>query len=375
MDKPAATQIVTANPQTALELTDNIPVGTYVLLSPLDGPQRFTFLSKRWLEMTRLDPAKVMTDISHYFTVVHPDDREAAIAHNIAGNAAGVRYFWEGRWLQDGTIRWVTIESNPRRLPNGEVAWEGVVTDITARKQVEAELELARARERKREKLARRKLERKLKTSLIASAVAHEINQPLSSILLSVKMALERGSTDTKHLEALAAEAEFVVRTIERMKVLLRNVQTGHRPLNLGQVVKSSLLQVDRLLTAHGVTLVLDIKKHGARLKGDAEQLQIAIVNVLRNAVEAVTPCARREISVAVKAGKKHVDVVIGDSGPGWPATPPDEAPLGSTKHGGSGIGLFVVRTAVKNHRGKIELGRSPLGGAEVRLSLPVGRK
>jgi C4-dicarboxylate-specific signal transduction histidine kinase len=102
-----------------------------------------------------------------------------------------------------------------------------------------------------------------------------------------------------------------------------------HRPLNLGQVVKSSLLQVDQLFTAHGVTLVLNIEKHGARLKGDAEQLQIAIVNVLRNAVEAVAPCARREISVAVKAGKKHVAVIVGDSGPGWPAAIPDEAPLG----------------------------------------------
>lgn len=161
MERTPATSLVTANPQMALELTDNIPVGTYVLLSPLEGPQRFTFLSKRWLEMTRLDPAKVMTDISHYFTVVHPDDREAAIAHNIAWSAAGVRYFWEGRWLQDGTIRWVAIESNPRRLPNGEVARKGVVTDVTARKQVEAELELARAREQKREKLARRKLKQK----------------------------------------------------------------------------------------------------------------------------------------------------------------------------------------------------------------------
>jgi len=47
----------------ALELTDNIPVGTYVLLSPLEGPQRFTFLSKRWLEMTRLDLPPRMTPV------------------------------------------------------------------------------------------------------------------------------------------------------------------------------------------------------------------------------------------------------------------------------------------------------------------------
>ena len=502
MNTSLTTSVVTANPQTALELTDNIPVGTYVLLTPLEGPQRFTFLSKRWLEMTNLDPAKVMTDISHYFTVVHPEDRAAAITHNIAGNAAGVRYFWEGRWLQDGKVRWVTIESNPRRLDSGETVWEGVVTDITSRKQAESQLlaakerfhaminhlpipaatslytaeqpmifvneaftrtfgytlvdcptmsdwarcaypdetyrkavcvefdeeiscsvlekrpakameycvtckdgavrhalinclvvdgmlfgsfldvteqrraeaarEKTREHERKVEEAQRHELTRKLKTSLTAAAVAHEINQPLSSILLNVQLALERGSTDKSQLQSLAAEAQFVVTTIERMKVLLRNVKTGHRPVNIGQVVKSSLFQVDQLITARGVTLTLDIEKHGGRVKGDAEQLQLAIVNILRNAVEAVAACARREIAIEVKTHKKHVEIVVGDSGPGWPATLPGEAPLGSTKHGGSGIGLFVVRTAVKNPRGKIDLGRSHLGGAAVRISLPA---
>jgi PAS domain S-box-containing protein len=124
----------------ALQLTEGIPVGTYVLLSPLNGPQRYTFLSRRWLEMTGLDPIKLKEDFAHYFSIVHPEDREAAIAHNRAGAASLKPYTWEGRWLQNGKVRWVSIESVPRHLPTGEVAWEGVFIDITARKEAEQQL-------------------------------------------------------------------------------------------------------------------------------------------------------------------------------------------------------------------------------------------
>ncbi|MEX1044646.1 MAG: ATP-binding protein, partial [Chthoniobacterales bacterium] len=65
------------------------------------------------------------------------------------------------------------------------------------------------------------------------------------------------------------------------------------------------------------------------------------------------------------------VELVIDDSGPGWPAAGPAEVPLTTTKESGTGIGLYVVRTAVANHRGEIAFGRSPLGGAEVRLRFP----
>ena len=65
------------------------------------------------------------------------------------------------------------------------------------------------------------------------------------------------------------------------------------------------------------------------------------------------------------------MQLVVGDSGPGWPGGTLDEALLASSKPDGTGIGLFVVRTAVENHRGRVTVGRSPLGGAEFRIALP----
>ncbi len=67
------------------------------------------------------------------------------------------------------------------------------------------------------------------------------------------------------------------------------------------------------------------------------------------------------------------VELVVGDSGPGWPGGTIEEALLESTKPQGTGIGLYVVTTAVENHRGTVTVGRSPLGGAEFRIVFPAG--
>jgi len=92
--------------------------------------------------------------------------------------------------------------------------------------------------------------------------------------------------------------------------------------------------------------------------------------NIFRNAVEAIVESAASlgQISVKLLPADSHVDLVIGDDGPGWLGAELTELPLNSTRKDGTGIGLFVVRTAVQNHQGEVLFGRSPLGGAEIRM-------
>jgi nitrogen fixation/metabolism regulation signal transduction histidine kinase len=94
---------------------------------------------------------------------------------------------------------------------------------------------------------------------------------------------------------------------------------------------------------------------------------------VVRNAVEAIdeAAAARREISVDLESSGTEVILTIGDSGPGWSGAELVETPLTTTKRSGTGVGLFVVRTAVENHGGRLEFGMSALGGAEVRMTFP----
>ncbi len=235
------------------------------------------------------------------------------------------------------------------------------------------ELAEVRRQEKLTDQRQRAVLEKKLRTSLAASAVAHEINQPLARLLLKCRLEAERGAADNGFIDAVVEDAERVVTTIEKMKVLLRNVETRHEPVDLGQVVTSTLHQVKRLAAGHGVEVRRRGPAFGCVVEGDDVQLQFAVSNLLRNAIEAIAASGggRREVEIAVIDGEAEARIVVGDSGPGWPGGTIDEALLASSKPAGTGIGLFVVKTAVENHRGGVAVGRSRLGGAEFQITLP----
>lgn len=133
-----------ARSRVALELTENIPVGTYTMvLKPGETMARFSFMSSRFLELLGQSREEILRDPAHGFMSVHPEDREAWIELNRAAFVARKPFLHEVRLLVRGQVRWVIAESKPRSLPNGDVVWEGVLTDITAQKTAQAELAAA----------------------------------------------------------------------------------------------------------------------------------------------------------------------------------------------------------------------------------------
>jgi C4-dicarboxylate-specific signal transduction histidine kinase len=223
-------------------------------------------------------------------------------------------------------------------------------------------------------------LRAKLRTSLEASAVAHEIKLPLSQILLSSRLLLEGADADAAlgaatraELNAIASAADRVVTTIEKMRTLLRNVQTNHSRLNLAHVASSALLYIRPALNRANVQIEREGLEQPCLIDGDSTQLQIALVNLLRNSLEALEqqPPARR-LRICLEQQSDQALLRIEDNGPGFPALPDLLEPLQTSRREGSGLGLFVVSTTLENHRGSIELGRSSLGGAAVTLRLPL---
>jgi PAS domain S-box-containing protein len=367
--------------QTAYELTENIPVGTYVIESDTSGHPRFTFTSERWLTMLDLRREDVLADASLAFAAVHPEERERFQQLNDEVFARKKPFYWEGRILVRGETRWVTIESIPRDRPGGGTIWEGVMVDITSRHAAEAELAALRRAEQIKERKERENLEAKLRASLAAAAAAHEINQPLGRILLTSELVLEheakasRGdSRVSTFLRSLSAEARQVVNTIEKMKSLMRNTSTAKESVDLCDLADAALLYAGSFARPIRAEVTFDRPARRALLEADADQIQIALNNLLRNALEAVAelpPRRPRRVRLEVLHRKKHLELIVGDSGPGLPeGTTADRLPE-STKPGGTGLGLFIVRTAAENHGGQLEIGHSPLGGAEVRLILP----
>ena len=248
----------------------------------------------------------------------------------------------------------------------------------------QARRQLAEAIERERLKDAQTVLvlEDKLKSSLQAAAVAHEINLPLSTLLLNSKLLLHQQEAPlptnlNEHLQAIASNADEVVTMIEKMRSLLRNVQTHQRRLNLANVVRSALLYAGPSLKAADITVQREGLEASLAVLGDAAQIQIAVVNLLRNALEALetaAPSAANPATIAVRLQSEGDTVVlsVADNGPGFQAPQTALTPLETSKAHGSGLGLFVVQTTMENHRGSLAIGRSSLGGAEVRLIFPA---
>jgi PAS domain S-box-containing protein len=315
---------------------------------------------------------------------LHPDDQEQAL---------GLRHNWqesdgvlEQRFRiirPDGEVRHIRSSALLTRDANGKpLRMTGINFDFTDKRRAEEAAMAAHQREQRMVAHQRRVLQQKLKTSLTAAAIAHEINQPLSIMLLHCQMAMERleqgsGSTPWQNtmrpiLSTLVEEAERMHSTIETMRMLLRNVQTELSPVDLSNVAGSALLYL--LPNLRNVEVQRIGLTRPCLIDGDEVQLKICVSNILRNALQATEgqfPGTRR-IRVELQRQDDWVDLVVGDSGPGFGDRFPDTTVLRSSKKEGTGLGLYVVRTTLDNHGGTIHFGQSSLGGAEVRLRFPL---
>ena len=241
----------------------------------------------------------------------------------------------------------------------------------------------ARRREQVQEEQQRRELRSKLHSSLMAATIAHEINLPLSTIRMLCHQASEQllhGKTPLD-IEALvndlSAQSQQVSGVIEKMRMLLRNVQSEAHPTDPVAVLQGACLAVKPLLRRDRVELeVRGLEPPLALLlQGDAVPLQMAVSNLLRNGIEAAAerPPGQRHVRLGLEREPGGVVVEVADSGSGFRFDPEGDTVLHSDKPGGSGLGLFVVRTTVANHRGRLSFGRCrELGGARVRLHLPL---
>ena len=278
-------------------------------------------------------------------------------------------------------------------------ALDQAIADLVERyNTLTSNLRDAQERERFRDAQSLALLKEKLRSSLQAAAVAHEINQPLSALLLSSQLLLERSRRASdgpplpaawqEQLHTIRSEADRVVLTIEKMRALLRNVQTEHQPLDLREIARSALLYARSAGPAQRISIdgsqlersssALDQPLEPAWIQGDAVQVQIAIVNLLRNAAESLQEATQEAgseqpwIGVRLARHGEQWWLEVADNGPGLADGLLSSAPLQTSKARGSGLGLFVVRTTMENHHGSVESGRSERGGALLRLRFPA---
>lgn len=207
----------------------------------------------------------------------------------------------------------------------------------------------------------------------MASALAHELNQPLSataSYLQGSLRLLDREPLDLAQIrEALAGGNEQLMRAgaiVRRMRDFVARGDIERRFENLPQILQEAGSLA--MIGAHrrGMTLYFAIEPDVGLVLGDRIQLEQVVLNIARNAIEAMEGCPKRELMIgAANTLEEMVEVSIADTGPG---ISPDVAerlfkPFVTTKRQGMGVGLSICRSIVEAHGGRIWAEPNPRGG------------
>lgn len=122
-------------------LTANVPVMLYQLLRLPDGSISFAYVSQGCCDICELQPQAIRENAALFLDRIHPEDR-ASFDESLVGSSATLELMhWEGRFiLSSGQVKWLLVKASPERCTQGDILWDGFLTDITARKQAEVAL-------------------------------------------------------------------------------------------------------------------------------------------------------------------------------------------------------------------------------------------
>jgi two-component system sensor kinase FixL len=216
------------------------------------------------------------------------------------------------------------------------------------------------------------------------SALAHEINQPLASIynyLAAAKKGIETGAFSRElQFEIISkaeAEALRAGEIIRNLRSFLARGSFDKTYNDLNQLVDEAVSLALVGSNGAGIHLTKILPEDAGAINCDRIQIQQVVINIVRNAAEALRDCERREIEVATSAPSNgYVELTITDSGKGFSLDQQAHLfkPFMTSKSDGLGLGLAICRTIVENHGGTITAQNSPGGGAQFKIRLPSGK-
>lgn len=306
---------------------------------------------------------------------VHPDDEPAvaaALKHAYAtGEPFALRY---RNYTADGVPRWVDGRVQPLRDDTGRVErWYGLVIDVE---------DEVRAQENLR--AAQRKLARASQLASLAelsASIAHEVRQPLAAVVSNSQACQRWLSSQSLDLGRIRAIMDRIVRdanaaaaTVTSVRALYANTATSRVSVNVNAVVEEARLLLADDLSKAATTFRAELDPDLPPVLADRIQIQQVLVNLVRNAMEAMRANIEtaRVIVVRSRGADGQVQVEVADTGSGIAEPALIFEPLFTTKARGMGLGLAVSRSILEAHGGTIRVEAAKPQGTVFAFALPV---
>lgn len=225
--------------------------------------------------------------------------------------------------------------------------------------------------------------ERQVLVGTLAGAIAHELNQPLAAILYNAKAAeglLRRGDGGTEELLEILRDIrtadQHASEMLGRHQDMLRSRPPAMQSVDLRAIVLDSIAILRHESRSRDTAIDPPIDDDPAAIAGDPVLLQEIVLNLLRNAMDAVDhmPVEQRRIAVTIARSDTDASVSVRDSGPGVPPAVMATLfqPFTTTKPNGMGIGLALSQRIAAAHGGTVDATNNPDSGATFRLTVPL---
>jgi two-component system sensor kinase FixL len=273
---------------------------------------------------------------------------------------------------KDGSTFPIKLEVGEMRSGEGHF-FTGFIRDLTERQETEHALQELRT------ELAR--LSRLTAMGEMASTLAHEINQPLSAIsnyLQGCNRLLERVEHENvpKIRDALAETTKQTLRAghiIRQLRDFVARGETEKRPENISKLIEEASALALVGAKEAGVKTVFRFASHTDTVLVEKVQIQQVMLNLMRNAIEAMQGCDRKELLVTTSAqSNDRVTVGVADTGSGLSEEIAGRLfqPFVTTKPTGMGVGLSISKRIVEAHGGEMWAEPNPGGGTVFRFTL-----
>ena len=360
------------------DVIDTIP--GYVWSALPDGS--LDFINRRWLEFSGVSLEEGLG--WGWEAAVHPDDLARFADEWRAAVASGKAMESEARVRRaDGQYRWLLIRNVPLRDQAGKIVkWYGTSADIEDRKRAEEERERLRQLEADLAHINRVSMMGEL-----AASIAHEVNQPLSGVVSNGSACLRWLAGDAPNVEEAREAARRIIRdgkrageVIARIRALTKRAATPREKLDLNETIGEIPVLVGDAAKKNNVIMQTRFADDLAPVSGDRVQLQQVVLNLVMNAIEAmssVTDRARELVIVTRNIDPDQVQVTVKDSGPGIDPKTLDKIfdPFYTTKPGGMGMGLSISRSIIQAQGGRLWAAAKDGPGTIFHFSLPKYRE
>jgi C4-dicarboxylate-specific signal transduction histidine kinase len=273
----------------------------------------------------------------------------------------------EGRRKDGSTF---PAEAKASKVGDGDAIFVLFIRDLSEKRKFEARLQ-------------RLHLDRLGSMAEMATALAHEVNQPLAAAATYLRAARRLLSADPERppprnvVDAFEKAADQMLRA-GRIIGSLREFIGGGEPDKTEQSLHALIRQASDMMLPDGryPDIRLDLRLEAARdaVLVDRVQLVQAVVNLIRNAKDAMADAALREISIRTSLADGHIRTEISDTGRGLPTVDGKDLfePFTSTKPDALGVGLPISKSIIEAHYGTISARNNQSGGATIAFELPL---